>query len=91
MSWILAFALWATPAHAETVFAKAEAASKRFADAETPGPTFEANAPLEVLVRDGERLRVRSGVEIGWVNADQVSAEMDLEALMRQLQEQMPQ
>jgi hypothetical protein len=45
----------------------AETVSKRFPDAETPGPTFEANALVVVLVQEADRVRVQKGDQVGWV------------------------
>ncbi len=60
---------------ADVVYATAEVASVRFPDADTAGPTFAKDARLEVLVEDGDRLRVREGDKYGWIDATLVTTE----------------
>ena len=57
----------------DKVWAAAETPSVRFADAETAGPTFNADDELVVLVRDGDRLRVARGTRMGWIPAPPVT------------------
>jgi hypothetical protein len=82
---------------AETVYATAEVASQRFLDADTAGPTFAKDARLEVLVREGDRVRVREGDSYGWVLASTVTSEapegasaggFDMNAILEQLKAQ---
>ena len=77
----------ATP---EVVWAKAEVKSVRFADDTVAGPTFERNAQLEVILREGNRVRVRQGDDYGWIPASTVTTEApptfdaaELEELMK--------
>lgn len=58
----------------DVVYAVGEVSSVRFADADVKGPTFAANAQLDVLLRDGARVRVRAGDDYGWVAASSVTA-----------------
>lgn len=70
--WML---LWPFPAlAAEIVWATDTVESVRFADADVKGPTFEAKARLEVLFRDGDRVRVRRGDSYGWIPAAKTTA-----------------
>ena len=48
---------------------------KRFADADGVLVTFDAGEKLEVVVKDGDVLRVRRGTDFGWVPADKVTEE----------------
>jgi hypothetical protein len=79
----------------DVVWAVSETASTRFADRDVVGPTFKASTRLEVLVRDGDRLRVHDGDEFGWVAkaattdvapADSLGGGFDPEAMRRQLE-----
>lgn len=66
--------LWSGIAWAEgDVWAKAETKSLRFPDAQTAGPTFQKDTRLQVLVREGDRLRVHAGDSYGWIAAADVT------------------
>jgi hypothetical protein len=56
------------------VWTTGEASSQRFPDADVAGPVFAAGTRLEVLVREGDRVRVRAGEDYGWVSASLVTA-----------------
>lgn len=58
----------------EDVYAIAETSSVRFPDAATVGPTFQKDTRLEVLVREGDRLRVHAGDSYGWIPAAAVTS-----------------
>ena len=57
----------------EDVYATAETTSTRFPDATTAGPVFQKDTRLEVLVREGDRLRVHAGDAYGWIPASAVT------------------
>lgn len=59
---------------AEDAYTIAETPSTRFPDADVAGPSFDANLRVEVLVHDGDRLRVRDGDDYGWIAASAVTA-----------------
>ena len=92
----LSILMLAAPAFAfdagDTVFAKASTPSTRFADADTEGPTFDADTRLIVLVAEGERLRVMAPQgTFGWIATEAVtdvapkSDEIDIEALLKDM------
>lgn len=86
--------LVATPAlAADEVWTLTETKSVRFSDRDVAGPTFPAGARLEVLVREGDRLRVQAGDEMGWIGKASVTdvappeaSDFDTEAMRRQLE-----
>src|SRR4051794_18391439 len=95
MHLLWAFILSATsPASAaEVVWATADTPSQRFSDDKIAGPTFTKGEQLELLVRDGDRARVRDGDKFGWVPAASITSTKPAEAastspddLMQQLQ-----
>lgn len=63
----------------------------RFADREGFGPALEQGDEVEVVLRDGERVRVRSGNDFGWVPASALSdvpptpGELDLSGVLDSL------
>lgn len=60
----------------DPVYTQAETPSLRFSDAAVPGPTFPPATRLEVLVRDGDVVRVVQGDKFGWVPAAAVAPTM---------------
>jgi hypothetical protein len=67
----------ATPALAQEVgFVQEDVVAKRFPDAETEGPSLVKGARVTVLVREGERVRVRAGTSFGWVPATAIGEAM---------------
>jgi len=60
----------AAPAFAqEPAWVTEQVESTRFADAEHPGPPLDEGDRVEVVLRDGDRVRVRKGTRFGWVPA----------------------
>lgn len=88
---VLALTLGAE-AVAEDAYVAAETPSLRFFDADIAGPTFASNTKVEVILRDGDRARVREGDSYGWIAAAALSAApadpMSDPELMKRLQEQ---
>lgn len=88
---------WSATALAQdAVWATEDIESTRFFDAEVAGPEIAKGTRLTVVMRDGERVRVRVGTSFGWVAASSVSDEapasapppsLDPEALKRLLQQ----
>ena len=67
----------ATPALAQEVgFVQEDVVAKRFPDADTDGPSLVKGARVTVLVREGERVRVRAGTSFGWVAAATIGETM---------------
>jgi hypothetical protein len=54
---------------AEARWLVADTASQRFPGEEIAGPTFTAGTEVEVIVTDGDRVRVRKDEQYGWVPA----------------------
>lgn len=76
LSFVLALCA-ATPALAQEVgFVQEDVVAKRFPDADTDGPSLVKGARVTVLVREGERIRVRAGTSFGWVAAAVVAESM---------------
>ena len=97
--WVLSLLIFGHVAWAsDVVYPTAEVTSVRFPDADTVGPTFAKDARLEVLVQDGERLRVRDGDNYGWIDAAAVTSEapptsdgaqnLDISEMIKQLKAQ---
>jgi hypothetical protein len=49
--------------------------AKRFLGEEVVGPFFEAGTRLDVLVEEGEWIRVRKGEDFGWVELKSITKE----------------
>lgn len=72
---VLGCLAWSGAAWAEEdVWAADEIKSLRFPDATTVGPVFQKDTRLEVLVREGDRLRVHAGDTYGWIPASAVTS-----------------
>lgn len=56
-------------AHAETRWAAADAEGVRWPDATVVSVKLATGDEVEVLATDGDKVRVRKGVEFGWVAA----------------------
>jgi hypothetical protein len=48
-------------------YVQVDTPSKRFADSDVAGPTFQEGAAVIVLVEDGARVRISKGDDYGWV------------------------
>ncbi len=80
-------------ASAETMWLSADAPSTRFPDSATAGHGFSAGDKVEVLVREGERARVKSAAGFGWIAAsaltdlapENASPAFDLQALQEMM------
>jgi hypothetical protein len=68
---VLALSAFAsTPAHAETLWARVAVDGARWPDAPTPVSVhLVLNDEVEVLAKQGARVRVRKGTDFGWVDA----------------------
>lgn len=56
-------------AQAETLWLVADTTTTRFPDSAAVGYAFKAGDKVDVLVREGERARVKSAAGIGWLAA----------------------
>ncbi len=63
------------PAPAAHVWVREDVPLKRWPDADTTVATLEAGTEVEVVVDDGELLRVRRGTDFGWIPAAVASRE----------------
>lgn len=80
----------AVPAYAaDVVWVTEDTPSVRFADADTPGPTFTAFSRLVVLYEDGDRYRVKeaNAMNWGWIPKAGTTAEEPPEAKTEELPE----
>lgn len=63
------FLLWIALGHAETLYAATAAEGVRWPDVAVVTVDVAPGDPVEVLARDGDRVRVRKGTAFGWVPA----------------------
>ena len=63
----------------DTVWAIEDVQSTRFPDADTPGLLVEAGDELEIVYREGDRIRIKKSIEFGWIPADKVTEEAPAE------------
>lgn len=96
------FLLLLSAAHAdEPMWAVQDVTSMRFLDAQVPGPGLHEGQRVEVIVREGDQVRVLAGGRLGWVAAASLTdvdprppaaptgvapAEFDLEAIKATLE-----
>ncbi|MBX2796170.1 MAG: hypothetical protein KTR31_00835 [Myxococcales bacterium] len=60
----------------QTMWASEEVATQRFPDdTEVAGPTLRVDAQVQVVLTDGDRVRVKSGDKYGWVALAKLTTE----------------
>ena len=58
-----------SPKSADARWVVADTPSQRFPEGDVKGPTFTAGTEVELIVADGDRVRVRASDKYGWVPA----------------------
>lgn len=69
------YLLWFLLAHAETLYAVGAVEAVRWPDATAVSLRLAPGDEVEVLVRDGGKVRVRRGTDFGWVAEAALQAE----------------
>ena len=73
---VLAALLLAPTARAgETAWTTRDVAAMRFPDGDLPGPTLVSGDQVEVVLREGDRARIRKDDRYGWVPASALTTE----------------
>ena len=60
---------------ADVVWMTEDVQAKRFLGEEVVGPFFESGTRLDVLITEGDWVRVRKGADFGWVELKSVTEE----------------
>lgn len=66
--------LWTALARAETLWVSSPTDGVRWADNKAVSLHLQAGDEVEVVYRDGAKVRVRKGVEFGWVDASALTS-----------------